>query len=98
MLLHDGESQVSRYNCGSLDLTTSTGRAMASMLSVFAASETTSCEKALVLVWIMLDKVVRLGRPATAARKTAGVRKLFSQLSPNPRLPGGYASTGPQRA
>lgn len=52
-----------------------------------------------MLVWIMVDKVeCVLGESATAARKTAGVPKLFGELSPNPRLPGGYASAGPQCA
>lgn len=63
-----------------LDLTTSTGRAMAGMLSVFAAFEHD----------ILRDRVragldharqsgTRLGRPATAAIKAAEVRKLFRQ-------------------
>ena len=63
-----------------LDLTTSTGRAMAGMLSVFAAFEHD----------IMRDRVragldharqsgTRLGRPATAAIKAVEVRKLFRQ-------------------
>ena len=61
-----------------LDLTTSTGRAMAGMLSVFAAFEHD----------ILRDRVragldharqsgTRLGLPATAAIKAAEVRKLF---------------------
>ena len=63
-----------------LDLTTSTGRAMAGMLSVFAAFEHD----------ILRDRVragldharqsgTRLGRPATAVMKAADVRKLFRQ-------------------
>jgi DNA invertase Pin-like site-specific DNA recombinase len=63
-----------------LDLTTSTGRAMAGMLSVFAAFEHD----------ILRDRVragldharqsgTRLGRPATVAMKAAEVRKLFRQ-------------------
>ncbi len=63
-----------------LDLTTSTGRAMAGMLSVFAAFEHD----------ILRDRVragldharqsgTRLGRPATAVVKAAEVRKLFRQ-------------------
>ena len=63
-----------------LDLTTSTGRAMAGMLSVFAAFEHD----------ILRDRVragldharqsgTRLGRPATAATKAAEIRKLFRQ-------------------
>jgi putative DNA-invertase from lambdoid prophage Rac len=63
-----------------LDLTTSTSRAMAGMLSVFAAFEHD----------ILRDRVragldharqsgTRLGRPATAAIKAAEVRKLFRQ-------------------
>jgi DNA invertase Pin-like site-specific DNA recombinase len=63
-----------------LDLTTSTGRAMAGMLSVFAAFEHD----------ILRDRVragldharqsgTRLGRPATASIKAAEVRKLFRQ-------------------
>jgi len=63
-----------------LDLTTSTGRAMAGMLSVFAAFEHD----------ILRDRVragldharqsgTRLGRPATAAIKAMEVRKLFRQ-------------------
>jgi DNA invertase Pin-like site-specific DNA recombinase len=63
-----------------LDLTTSTGRAMAGMLSVFAAFEHD----------ILRDRVragldharqsgTRLGRPATAAVKAAEVRTLFHQ-------------------
>jgi len=63
-----------------LDLTTSTGRAMAGMLSVFAAFEHD----------ILRDRVragldharqsgTRLGRRATASIKAAEVRKLFRQ-------------------
>jgi putative DNA-invertase from lambdoid prophage Rac len=61
-----------------LDLTTSTGRAMAGMLSVFAAFEHDILRER---VRAGLDHArqtgTRLGRPATAATKAAEVRKLF---------------------
>jgi putative DNA-invertase from lambdoid prophage Rac len=61
-----------------LDLTTSTGRAMAGMLSVFAAFEHDILRER---VRAGLDHArqsgKRLGRPATAACKAAEVRKLF---------------------
>jgi DNA invertase Pin-like site-specific DNA recombinase len=61
-----------------LDLTTSTGRAMAGMLSVFAAFEQDILRER---VRAGLDHArqssTRLGRPATAAIKAAEVRKLF---------------------
>ena len=61
-----------------LDLTTSTGRAMAGMLSVFAAFEHDILRER---VRAGLDHArqsgKRLGRPATAAIKAADVRKLF---------------------
>jgi DNA invertase Pin-like site-specific DNA recombinase len=63
-----------------LDLTTSTGRAMAGMLSVFAAFEHDILRER---VRAGLDHArqcgKRLGRPATAAIKAAEVRKLFRQ-------------------
>ena len=63
-----------------LDLTTSTGRAMAGMLSVFAAFEHDILRER---VRAGLDHArqsgTRLGRPATAAVKAAEVRKLFHQ-------------------
>jgi DNA invertase Pin-like site-specific DNA recombinase len=63
-----------------LDLTTSTGRAMAGMLSVFAAFEHDILRER---VRAGLDHArqsgTRLGRPATAATKAAQVRKLFRQ-------------------
>jgi putative DNA-invertase from lambdoid prophage Rac len=63
-----------------LDLTTSTGRAMAGMLSVFAAFEHDILRER---VRAGLDHArqngMRFGRPATAARKAAEVRKLFRQ-------------------
>jgi DNA invertase Pin-like site-specific DNA recombinase len=63
-----------------LDLTTSTGRAMAGMLSVFAAFEHDILRDR---VRVGLDHArqsgTRLGRPATAAIKAAEVRKLFRQ-------------------
>jgi DNA invertase Pin-like site-specific DNA recombinase len=63
-----------------LDLTTSTGRAMAGMLSVFAAFEHDILRER---VRAGLDHArqsgTRLGRPATAATKAAEVRKLFRQ-------------------
>src|ERR1039457_3884387 len=63
-----------------LDLTTSTGRAMAGMLSVFAAFEHHILRER---VRAGLDHArqsgTRLGRPATAANKAAEVRKLFRQ-------------------
>jgi putative DNA-invertase from lambdoid prophage Rac len=63
-----------------LDLTTSTGRAMAGMLSVFAAFEHDILRER---VRAGLDHArqngVRLGRPATAAGKATEVRKLFRQ-------------------
>jgi putative DNA-invertase from lambdoid prophage Rac len=61
-----------------LDLTTSTGRAMAGMLSVFAAFEHDILRER---VRAGLDHArqngTRLGRPATAAIKANEVRKLF---------------------
>ena len=63
-----------------LDLTTSTGRAMAGMLSVFAAFEHDILRER---VRAGLDHArqsgTRLGRPATAVIKAAEVRKLFRQ-------------------
>jgi len=63
-----------------LDLTTSTGRAMAGMLSVFAAFEHDILRER---VRAGLDHArqsgTRLGRPATAAIKAAEVRQLFRQ-------------------
>jgi putative DNA-invertase from lambdoid prophage Rac len=63
-----------------LDLTTSTGRAMAGMLSVFAAFEHDILRER---VRAGLDHArqtgTRLGRPATAAVKATEVRKLFRQ-------------------
>lgn len=63
-----------------LDLTTSSGRAMAGMLSVFAAFEHDILRER---VRAGLDHArqsgTRLGRPATAAIKAAEVRKLFRQ-------------------
>jgi putative DNA-invertase from lambdoid prophage Rac len=63
-----------------LDLTTSTGRAMAGMLSVFAAFEHDILRER---VRTGLDHArqtgTRLGRPATAAVKATEVRKLFRQ-------------------
>jgi putative DNA-invertase from lambdoid prophage Rac len=65
---------------GALDLTTSTGRAMAGMLSVFAAFEHDILRER---VRAGLDHArqsgTRLGRPATAAIKATEVRKLFRQ-------------------
>jgi DNA invertase Pin-like site-specific DNA recombinase len=63
-----------------LDLTTSTGRAMAGMLSVFAAFEHDILRER---VRAGLDHArqsgTRLGRPVTAAIKAAEIRKLFRQ-------------------
>ena len=63
-----------------LDLTTSSGRAMAGMLSVFAAFEHDILRER---VRAGLDHArqsgTRLGRPSTAAIKAAEVRKLFRQ-------------------
>ena len=63
-----------------LDLTTSAGRAMAGMLSVFAAFEHDILRER---VRARLDNArqsgTRLGRHATAAVKAAEVRKLFRQ-------------------
>jgi DNA invertase Pin-like site-specific DNA recombinase len=65
-----------------LDLTTSTGRAMAGMLSVFAAFERDILRDR-VRARAGLDHArqcgTRLGRPATSAVKAAEVRKLFRQ-------------------
>jgi DNA invertase Pin-like site-specific DNA recombinase len=61
-----------------LDLTTSTGRAMASMLSVFAAFEHDILrERVRAGLNHARQNGKRLGRPATAAIKTAEVHKLF---------------------
>ena len=63
-----------------LDLTTSTGRAMAGMLSVFAAFEHDILrERVRAGLAHARKNGIRLGRPATAARKAAEVRKLFRQ-------------------
>jgi DNA invertase Pin-like site-specific DNA recombinase len=63
-----------------LDLTTSTGRAMAGMLSVFAAFEHDILrERVRAGLAHARKNGMRLGRPATAARKAAEVRKLFRQ-------------------
>jgi putative DNA-invertase from lambdoid prophage Rac len=63
-----------------LDLTTSTGKAMAGMLAVFAAFEHDILRER---VRAGLDHArqsgKRLGRPATASIKAAEVRKLFRQ-------------------
>jgi putative DNA-invertase from lambdoid prophage Rac len=63
-----------------LDLTTSTGRAMAGMLSVFAQFEHDILRER---VRAGLDHArqsgKRLGRPSTAATKAAEARKLFRQ-------------------
>jgi putative DNA-invertase from lambdoid prophage Rac len=79
------------------DLTTSTGRAMAGVLSVFDARKHE----------ILRDRVragldharrsgTRLGRPATAALKAAEVRKLFRTASANPKSRGGWISVEPR--
>ena len=64
-----------------LDLTTSTGRAMAGMLAVFAAFERDILrERVRAGLAHARQRGIRLGRPATAAIKTAAeVRKLFRQ-------------------
>jgi DNA invertase Pin-like site-specific DNA recombinase len=63
-----------------LDLTTSTGRAMAGMLAVFAAFERDILrERVRAGLAHARQRGIRLGRPATAAIKTAEVRKLFRQ-------------------
>jgi DNA invertase Pin-like site-specific DNA recombinase len=61
-----------------LDLTTSTGRAMAGMLSVFSAFEHDILrERVRAGLAHARQNGKRLGRPATAASKTADVQKLF---------------------
>jgi DNA invertase Pin-like site-specific DNA recombinase len=61
-----------------LDLTTSTGRAMAGMLSVFAAFEHDILrERVRAGLNHARQNGKRLGRPATAAIKTVEVHKLF---------------------
>jgi DNA invertase Pin-like site-specific DNA recombinase len=61
-----------------LDLTTSTGRAMAGMLSVFAAFERDILrERVRAGLEHARQSGTRLGRPATAAIKAAEARKLF---------------------
>jgi DNA invertase Pin-like site-specific DNA recombinase len=61
-----------------LDLTTSTGRAMAGMLSVFAALEHDILrERVRAGLNHARQNGKRLGRPATAAIKTVEVHKLF---------------------
>jgi len=63
-----------------LDLTTPTGRAMAGMLAVFAEFEREILsERVRAGLAEARQNGQRLGRPATAARKTANVRKLFRQ-------------------
>ncbi len=63
-----------------LDLTTPTGRAMAGMLAVFAEFEREILSERVRagLAEARLNGQ-RLGRPTTAGRKTADVRKLFRQ-------------------
>jgi putative DNA-invertase from lambdoid prophage Rac len=61
-----------------LDLTTPTGRAMAGLLSVFAEFEhAILCERVRAGLAEARLNGRRLGRPATAAKKTAEVRKLY---------------------
>ncbi len=63
-----------------LDLTTSTGRAMACMLSVFAAFEHDILrERVRAGLEHARQSGTRFGRPATAAIKAAEIRKLFRQ-------------------
>jgi len=63
-----------------LDLTTPIGRAMAGMLSVFAAFERDILrERVRAGLAHARQRGLRLGRPATAAIKKAEVRKLFRQ-------------------
>lgn len=60
-----------------LDLTTPTGRAMAGLLSVFAEFEhAILCERVRAGLAEARLNGTRLGRPATAAKKTAEIRKL----------------------
>lgn len=60
-----------------LDLTTPTGRAMAGLLSVFAEFEhAILCERVRAGLAEARLNGKRLGRPATAAKKTAEIRKL----------------------
>src|SRR5215208_1626535 len=62
-----------------LDLTTPTGRAMAGMLSVFAAFEHEILrERVRAGIAHARQNGKRLGRPATAAAKTTEIRKLYS--------------------
>jgi len=61
-----------------LDLTTPTGRAMAGMLSVFAAFEHEILrERVRAGIAHARQNGKRLGRPATAAAKTTEIRKLY---------------------
>ena len=61
-----------------LDLTTSTGRAMAGLLSVFAEFEhAILCERVRAGLAEARLNGKRLGRPKTAALKSAEIRKLF---------------------
>ena len=61
-----------------LDLTTSTGRAMAGLLSVFAEFEhSILCERVRAGLAEARLNGKRLGRPKTAALKSAEIRKLF---------------------
>ncbi len=61
-----------------LDLTTSTGRAMAGMLAVFAAFEHDILrERVRAGLAHARQNGKRLGRPITAARKAVEIRKLF---------------------
>jgi DNA invertase Pin-like site-specific DNA recombinase len=63
-----------------LDLTTPTGRAMAGMLAVFAEFEREILsERVRAGLAEARQNGQRLGRPTTAARKAAEVRKLFRQ-------------------
>jgi DNA invertase Pin-like site-specific DNA recombinase len=63
-----------------LDLTTPTGRAMAGMLAVFAEFEREILsERVRAGLAEARPNGQRLGRPTTAARKTADGRKLFRQ-------------------
>jgi putative DNA-invertase from lambdoid prophage Rac len=63
-----------------LDLTTSTGRAMAGMLAVFSEFEHSILrERVRAGLAHARQNGKRLGRPATAVRKATDVRKLFRQ-------------------
>ena len=72
-----------------LDLTTPAGRAMAGLLAIFAEFEREILrERTRAGLAQARQNGKRLGRPETAARHAAEIRKLYRAASASPRLPG----------